>query len=79
MDKSCFIKVRSVVNAPGSPILDCHISTRSISVFGVAQEEMIKVGASGYIDFFTGLRFYTVETMDEIANAIEAAEKKVAV
>ena len=75
MDKSCFIKVRSIGTQPGNPVSDLCVNTRNISDFGVAHEEMIKIGASAFIDFITGLRFYTVETMDELANAIREAEK----
>ncbi len=74
MDKSPFIKVRSILRKPGNPVVDCFMRVDSIVAIARADDEMIKVGAASSIDNNVGT-IYVVDNLEEIMASIAAAEK----
>jgi hypothetical protein len=74
MDKSPFIKVRSILRKPGNPVVDCFIRTDSIVSVSRADDEMIKTGAACLIDNATGT-IAVVDSVEDIIAAISHAEK----
>lgn len=69
-----FIKLNSILNAPGNPVQESWINARHIVQFGPSAEEYAKIGASSVVTMFTGMCFYCTDHPTDIEAALRKIE-----